>query len=91
MSATVLFEGGENVLNLLTMFCLTRSVPSRVDDCTDSELQNRFHHLPARAWHCTGLGYLTEMFTPVTDDRGSRHLRSTARGDIVVPRTNTRR
>jgi len=32
--------------------------------------------------------YLTEMFTSVTDDPDRRHLRSTARGHIVVPRTN---
>ncbi len=34
--------------------------------------------------------YLTDMFTPVTNDLGRRHLRSAARGDVVVPRTRTK-
>jgi len=31
--------------------------------------------------------YLTELFASVTDVPGRRHLRSAARGDIVMPRT----
>jgi len=36
------------------------------------------------AWYCTTL------FMQVTDDLDSRHLRSTAHGDIVILRTNTK-
>ena len=39
-----------------------------------------------RCRYGTTPGYLTEMFTPVTDAPGRRHLRSAARGDITVKR-----
>jgi len=38
--------------------------------------------------HGTAPEYLTEVFMPVTDVPGRRHLRSAAIGGIIVPRTN---
>jgi len=40
--------------------------------------------------HGTAPEYLTNMFTLLTDDPGRHHLCSAARGDIDVPRTNTK-
>ena len=37
----------------------------------------------------TGPAYLVEMFARVSDVEGRSTLRSAARGDFVVPRTNT--
>ena len=34
--------------------------------------------------------YLAEMFTPVSNVDGRRHLRSAAHGDVIVPRTRTK-
>ena len=38
----------------------------------------------------TGPDYLSSMFTSVANDPGRQHLRSAARGDVVVPRTRTK-
>ena len=44
------------------------------------------------SFHCVrgdGPAYLTEMFSRVSDTSGRANLRSAARGDFVIPQTNT--
>ena len=54
--------------------------------------QRIFYKIGIISFHCVcgdGPAYLTEMFSRVSDTFGRANLRSAARGDFVIPRTNT--
>ena len=90
----------QNVLNAAARIIL----PKRKFDSITTDVRDRLHWLPVlqrieykvcaliyKCLHQAAPSYLTELCLPVSESVNRGHIRSAARGDLVVPRSRTTR